>query len=140
VEIIEPIVNLKKTVEDIGGNDITGQGVNLGQTLDYVLAFQNVGNDDARNYTIRDVLPVNVTLDEGNFSLPTGVTYTYDATTRTVIFTIPNNLVEEDDPIYTIRMRVKVAENCFDFVDACSDQIQNLAYSTYRGRLNSNQI
>lgn len=140
VEIIEPIVNLKKTVEDIGGNDITGQGVNLGQTLDYVLAFQNVGNDDARNYTIRDILPINVTLDESNFNLAPGVTYTYDATTRTVIFTIPDNLVEEDDPIYTIRMRVKVAENCFDFVDACSDQIQNLAYSTYRGRLNSNQI
>jgi uncharacterized repeat protein (TIGR01451 family) len=140
VEIIEPIVNLKKTVEDIGGNDITGQGVNLGQTLDYVLAFQNVGNDDARNYTIRDILPINVTLDESNFSLAPGVTYTYDAPTRTVLFTIPDNLVEEDDPIYTIRMRVKVAENCFDFVDACSDQIQNLAYSTYRGRLNNNQI
>src|SRR5690606_25238255 len=55
VEIIEPIVNLKKTVENLGGTDITGQGVNLGQDLYYVLEFQNVGNDDAENYTIRDV-------------------------------------------------------------------------------------
>ncbi|MCM4172497.1 hypothetical protein DHD32_13480 [Arenibacter sp. TNZ] len=140
VEIIEPIINLTKTVEDIAGNDITGQGVNLGQTLNYVLAFQNVGNDSADSYTIKDVLPINVTLDETNFTLPTGVTYTYDEPTKTVIFSIPNALVEKNDPSYAIRMRVKVAENCFDFVDACSDLIQNLAYSTYRGVLNSNQI
>jgi len=140
VEIIEPIINLTKTVEDIAGNDITGQGVNLGQTLDYVLTFQNVGNDDGDSYTIKDILPVNVTLDESNFTLPAGVTYTYDEPSRTVLFSIPNALVEKNDPSYAIRMRVKVAENCFDFVDACSDLIQNLAYSTYRGVLNSNQI
>ncbi|SHE51532.1 gliding motility-associated C-terminal domain-containing protein [Arenibacter palladensis] len=140
VEIIEPVINLTKTVEDIAGNDITGQGVNLGQTLDYVLTFRNVGNDSADNYTIKDILPINVTLDETNFTLPTGVTYTYDEPTRTVLFSIPNSLVEKNDPSYAIRMRVKVAENCFDFVDACSDLIQNLAYSTYRGVLNSNQI
>ena len=140
VEIIEPIMNLVKTVEDIGGNDITGQGVNLGQYLDYVLTFQNVGNDNGANYTIRDVLPINVTLDETNITLPAGVTYTFNAATRTIIFSIPNNLVEEDDPAYTIRMRVQVAENCFDFIDACTDVIQNLAYSTYQGVINTAQI
>ena len=140
VEIIEPIINLTKTVEDIAGNDITGQGVNLGQTLDYVLTFHNVGNDSADSYTIKDILPINVTLDESNFTFPTGVTYTYDEPTRTVLFSIPNELVEKNDPSYAIRMRVKVAENCFDFVDACSDLIQNLAYSTYNGVLNSNII
>ena len=140
VEIIEPSINLAKTVEDIGGNDITGQGVHLGQHLDYVLTFQNVGNDDATNYTIRDVLPVNVTLDESSISMPSGVTYTFDPATRTIVFTIPDNLVEEGDPPAVIRMRVQVAENCFDFIDACTDIIQNLAYSTYQGELNSAQI
>nr|WP_297784280.1 T9SS type B sorting domain-containing protein [uncultured Allomuricauda sp.] len=140
VEIIEPLMNLAKTVEDIGGNDITGQGVNLGQYLDYVLTFQNVGNDDAVNYTIRDVLPINVTLDESSITMPAGVTYTYDPATRTVLFTVPDNIIEEGDPAGTIRMRVQVAENCFDFVDACTDIIQNLAYSTYQGAINSAQI
>ncbi|WP_445383587.1 T9SS type B sorting domain-containing protein [Robiginitalea sp. IMCC43444] len=140
VEIIEPDINLQKTVEDIGGNDITGQGVTLGQYLDYVLTFQNVGNDNATNYTIRDVLPINVTLDEASMNLPAGVTYTYDAANREVLFSIPNNLVEVGDPAYTIRMRVRVAENCFDFIDACTDLIQNQAYSTYNGDLNSAQI
>ena len=140
VEIIEPLMNLAKTVEDIGGNDITGQGVNLGQYLDYVLTFQNVGNDDAINYTIRDVLPINVTLDESSITMPAGVTYTYDPATRTVLFTVPDGIIEEGDPAGTIRMRVQVAENCFDFVDACTDIIQNLAYSTYEGAINSAQI
>ncbi len=137
VEIIEPDIILEKKVEDIAGNDITGQGVNLGQTLEYVLSFRNLGNDDADSYSIRDVLPVNVTLDETNITLPPGVTYTFDPGTRAVTFNIPNNLVEIGDPVYSIRMRVRVAENCFDFVDACTDLIENIAYSTYNGVLNS---
>ncbi|MCB0371415.1 MAG: T9SS type B sorting domain-containing protein [Muricauda sp.] len=140
VEIIEPLMNLAKTVEDIGGNDITGQGVHLGQYLDYVLTFENVGNDDAINYTIRDVLPINVTLDELSINMPAGVTYSYDPGTRTIIFTIPDSIIEEGDPAATIRMRVQVAENCFDFIDACTDIIQNLAYSTYQGSINTAQI
>jgi large repetitive protein len=140
VEIIEPNIVLEKKVEDIAGNDITGLGVNLGQLLDYVLSFQNIGNDDGDNYTIRDVLPINVTLDEANLVLPAGVTYAYDALTRTVVFSVPSNLIEENDPVYSIRMRVQVAENCFDFIDACTDLIENLAYSTYQGVINDNQI
>ncbi|UII81600.1 T9SS type B sorting domain-containing protein [Flagellimonas sp. CMM7] len=140
VEIIEPDIVLEKKVQDIGGVDITGQGVNLGQVLDYVLSFVNTGNDDGTAYTIRDVLPANVTLDETTITVPTGVTYTYDSSSREVIFTIPDNLIEEGDPISEIRMRVQVAQNCFDFVDACTDIIQNLAYSTYEGVINPNQI
>ncbi|MCW5514680.1 T9SS type B sorting domain-containing protein [Muriicola sp. Z0-33] len=140
VEIIEPNMVVEKKVEDIAGNDITGAGVNLGQLLDYVLSFQNIGNDDATNYTLRDVLPINVTLDETNMVLPPGVTYTFDALSRTVTFTIPDNLIEIGDPVSQIRMRVQVAENCFDFIDACTDLIQNLAYSTYEGVINDNVI
>lgn len=140
VEIIEPNIVLTKTVEDIGGNDITGQGVNLGQYLDYVLTFENTGNDDAINYQIRDVLPINVTFLPDELDLPPGVTYTYNAATREVVFSIPDNLVAVNDPPTAIRMGVRVAENCFDFIDACTDLIQNLAYSTYRGFYNANVI
>ncbi|TKD65124.1 T9SS type B sorting domain-containing protein [Flavobacterium sp. ASW18X] len=140
VEIIEPNIVLTKTVEDIGGNDITGQGVNLGQYLDYVLTFENTGNDDAINYQIRDVLPINVTFLPDELDLPAGVTYTYNSATREVVFSIPDNLVAENDPPASIRMGVRVAESCFDFIDACTDLIQNLAYSTYRGFYNDNVI
>ncbi len=137
VEIIEPNIVLEKKVEDIAGNDITGLGVNLGQTLDYVLSFRNLGNDDGVGYTIRDVLPTNTTFLSADVSGAAGVTYTIDTVTNEIIFSIPDDLIQIDDPTYAIRMTVRVAENCFDFVDACTDLIQNLAYSTYQGRINS---
>src|SRR5680860_443965 len=140
IEIIEPDNLLEKKVEDIAGNDITGQGVQLGQILDYVLSFENNGNDNATNYTIRDILPVNVTFDETNLTMPSGTKYTYNPTTREVVFSIPEKLIEVGRPIAQIRMRVEVASNCFDFIDACTDRIQNLAYSTYEGEINDNQI
>ncbi|NHF59047.1 T9SS type B sorting domain-containing protein [Flavobacteriaceae bacterium TP-CH-4] len=164
VEIIAPNIVLEKKVFLPGGSsdadNITGQGVNLGQNLDYVLSFDNIGNDDATGtkpdhpdyqpgdspfYTIRDVLPLNVSPPDGrtdfipsDFVLPPGMAQpTYDPATRTLIFTIPDELVEKDAPQYSIRFSVQVAENCFDFINACSDQIENLAYSTYRGVENS---
>ena len=139
VEVIESNIVLEKRVEDIGGNDITGAGVNLGQLLDYVLTFENLGNDDATNYTIRDVLPINVTLDTDylNNNLPNGISYVYDPTTRTVTFSVSDNLVLENAPPESIRMRVRVAQNCFDFIDACTDQIENIAFSTYQGVTNT---
>ncbi len=140
VEIIEPNIVVEKTVEDIAGNDITGLGVNLGQLLDYILGFQNIGNDDATNYVLRDVLPTNVTIIESDLVLPPGVTYVYDPVAHEISFSIPPNLIEEGDPLSEIRLRVKVAENCFDFVDACTDLIANQAYSTYEGVINSAQI
>ncbi|MEM8509883.1 MAG: T9SS type B sorting domain-containing protein [Bacteroidota bacterium] len=152
IEIIEPNIVLEKKVEDIAGNDITGAGVNLGQYLDYVLSFVNTGNDDATGidptssdpyqqyYTIRDVLPTNTTLDELNITVPTGVVYTFDSVNNEITFAIPDNLVEVGDPISQIRMRVQVAENCFDFVDACTDLIENQAFSTYRGVIFSDII
>jgi len=140
VEILEPNIIVEKRVEDIAGNDITGAGVNLGQLLDYVLTFENIGNDDGDNYTLRDVLPINVSFIPADLVLPPGVTYVYDPVAHEITFTIPNNLIEVGDPPSTIRMRVKVAENCFDFIDACTDLIQNLAYSTYQGVFNDAQI
>ncbi|NER09938.1 gliding motility-associated C-terminal domain-containing protein [Muriicola jejuensis] len=140
IEIIEPNIVVEKKVEDIAGNDITGMGVNLGQYLDYVLSFENIGNDDATNYVLRDILPVNVTIDLANLVLPPGVTYVFDAASNEIAFYIPDNIVEEGDPSRSIRMRVRVAENCFDFVDACTDQIPNQAYSTYQGVINNNVI
>ncbi len=65
------------------------------------------------------------------------MTATYDAPPMKSISTCQTDRVEIGDPVCTIPTRVKVATNCFDFVDACSDQIQNLAYSTYRGIINA---
>ncbi len=140
VEIIEPEIKLVKNVQDIAGNDIAGADVNLGQFLDYVITFQNIGNDDATNATIRDILPINTSFISADLSGAPGVTFTHNPVTDELVFTLPDNLLEIGDPIYTIRIRVQVATTCSELEDACSNLIQNQAYTTYQGVLNTNVI
>lgn len=143
VEIIEPVISLTKVVQDIAGNDIGNAEVQLCQDLVYVIGFQNIGNDDAQNFTIRDILPVNVTFDQltTQGALPAGVTIqSYNAGTREVVFAINSSLVQIGDPRVEIRLRVKVVCSCLEMDDACSNLIQNQAYATYQGVLNTAQI
>ncbi len=138
VEIIEPNIVLTKIVEDEFGNNIGGQTVGLGQELNYVIGFQNTGNDNATNFTIRDILPINIIFDyPTDLVLPAGVTVqSYDPVTRELIFAIENYLVEENDPVYEIRIEVQVVDTCQQLAEACSDIINNQAFATYQGTLN----
>ncbi|OAB78014.1 hypothetical protein ULVI_11045 [Cochleicola gelatinilyticus] len=142
VEIIEPDIVLTKIVEDEFGNDIGNQVVDLGQELNYVIGFQNVGNDNATNFTIRDILPINIIFEyPTGLTLPPGVTVaSYDPATREIIFDIENYLVEENDPVYEIRIQAQVVDSCQHLVDACSNIINNQAFATYEGTLNPNFV
>ncbi|MCK0146694.1 T9SS type B sorting domain-containing protein [Arenibacter sp. F26102] len=141
VEIIDPEIIVEKKVEDLAENDITGAGVNLGQSLEYVLRFWNRGNDDAQNLTIRDVLPNNVELESVDLDNALGTTWTTSGTDPTELtFDVPDNLVTEGSNTYEIRIRVKVSNNCNDFVAACSSTIDNIAFSTYEGETSGNTI
>lgn len=134
VEIINPEIIVEKKVKDLVGNDITGDGVNLGQSLEYVLRFWNRGNDDATNFIIRDVLPDNVNLNNIDLSGAPGVTMTTSGTDpEEIIFEVPDALVTEGGNTYEIIIRVEVSDNCHDFVAACSSTIHNTAFSTYDG-------
>lgn len=136
IEIIAPKIILTKIVEDPAGNDIGGQLVNLGDELNYVIGFQNVGNDDAKNLIIRDVLPQNIDFNypEDMGLLPPGVdVQSYNPTTRELVFSVDNSIVEMDDPVKEIRFKVTVVKTCSLLNDACSNIISNQAYSTYQG-------
>jgi gliding motility-associated-like protein/uncharacterized repeat protein (TIGR01451 family) len=137
IKVLAPIILLGNTSEDLAGTDINGQALNLGQTFNYVLRFQNTGDDGATNYSIRNILPNNVTLDNIDVSNAIGTTSNYDPNTREIIFTVPDNLVNIGDPEYKILITVTLSLNCSDFVDACSSELQNLAFSTYQGVTNS---
>ncbi|MBK0369662.1 T9SS type B sorting domain-containing protein [Flavobacterium agrisoli] len=150
VDIIEPKILLTKEVYDYSVNppaNIGNQEVGLGKELTYEIGFQNQGNDNATNFTITDILPINTTFSNtsGSVTLPDPlkidgrnyeITYTYDAATRTIVFTIPKEYVEEKDPRYVIRLKVKVVESCNQISDMCSNVIQNIALSEYSGTYN----
>ena len=140
VKVLAPEILLGNTSEDLGGTDINGQDVSLGQTFEYVLRFQNTGDDNAVNYTIRDVLPDNVTFNSVNISNAPGTTHSYDLVNNTINFQVPNSLVEIGDPEYSIRINVTIALNCSDFVAACSSTLENHAFSTYNGAINTMQF
>ncbi|WP_051605508.1 T9SS type B sorting domain-containing protein [Sediminibacter sp. Hel_I_10] len=140
VEIIEPNIVLTKIVEDDLGNNIGGQTIGLAQSLNYVIGFQNTGNDNATNFQIRDILPINIVFDyPSDLILPAGVTVSsYNPATRELIFDIEDYLVEENDPAYEIRIEVMTVETCSQLADACSNIINNQAYARYNGSLNPN--
>ena len=138
IEIIAPNIVLTKIVEDDMGNDIGGQLVGLGQPLNYIIGFQNTGNDDATNFSIRDILPINIIYNHpADLVLPPGVTVaSYNPTTRELVFNIDNSLVEENDPVYEIRIEAQVVDECNQLADACSNIINNQAFATYQGTVN----
>ncbi|WP_194766423.1 T9SS type B sorting domain-containing protein [Tamlana sp. I1] len=139
VDIIEPKIVLTKEVHDENGNRINGDVVQLDQYLRYVIGFENIGNDDARNMTIRDVLPANIKFDEANMTVPAGVTYTYDSTAREIVFTVVDESLIEyiPDTKTEIFIPVRVVESCEELTDACSNVIQNQAFTTYEGVTNA---
>ncbi|MDX8553277.1 hypothetical protein MK851_06500, partial [Tenacibaculum sp. 1B UA] len=154
VEIIEPKVQLIKTIEDASGNDIQGTPVGLGSELFYNISFQNVGTDDARNTVITDLLPKNVDLltttapngsvapDGTRFDidLPPGVSITaYDPPSAAndnraeLEISVPNNMVLEGGALYNIRMHVQVVTDCSQLRDVCSTEVRNQAFARYEG-------
>ncbi|WP_116770769.1 T9SS type B sorting domain-containing protein [Maribacter litoralis] len=137
-QVFAPVIVLGNTSETLSGTDINGEDVDLGDTYNYVLRFQNTGDDDATNFTIKNVLPENVTLDNISVDDAPGVTSTYEESTRTIIFTVPDGLVQIDDPEYKIEITVSVDGDCSEFVAACASQLENHVYATYTGTLNTN--
>ncbi|KAF2514126.1 hypothetical protein EYY60_05080, partial [Flavobacterium zhairuonense] len=152
VEIIEPKILLTKQVFDANGADASAKDVTLGEQLNYVLGFENQGNDDAKEFVIKDVLPKNINFSfPGDItSLPSGMTVannvTYNAATRTLLFKIPDDLVKKNlipGPPFVrseIRFSVKVVPTCNELSDACDPIIQNSGYATYKGAINPTQI
>ncbi len=137
VQVVVPFIELQNTSEDLGGTDINGQDVNLGDIFNYVLRFQNTGSDNATSYTIRDVLPANVTVNNIDVTGAPGVVPNHDLVTNIITFQVPDDLVEVGDPQYTIVIEVELSGNCSDFVAACSETLENYAYSTYTGETNT---
>ncbi|WP_310555319.1 T9SS type B sorting domain-containing protein [Flavobacterium sp.] len=145
VDIIAPKILLTKQVRNTATGVLLAQNgtVNLGDYLTYEIGFQNTGNDDATSFTIRDILPINVTFNPlTDLTLPPGVTLDpaflpYNPVTRTLGFIINNSLVQDGDPRYLIQIRVRVVTDCNLLSDVCSNLIQNQAFATYSGTVNT---
>ena len=138
IDIIEPAIILTKLVKNNAGVLIGNTAVALGQVLNYEISYQNIGNDDAEFFTIKDILPANVLFNlASDVTVPTGVPApTYNPITRELIFTIPNNQVTASSTSpRTINIRVIVDPNPLAFINACTNTIKNTAFASYVGVL-----
>ncbi|MBL0684698.1 T9SS type B sorting domain-containing protein [Aquimarina mytili] len=134
IEVIEPELTVTKRVLDVNGIDITGDPVNFADQLFYELTIENQGNEAITAATIRDVLPANVDFTLGSITTSNpGITATPAAGNRQIDITINDNLVVRNGGIHTVRFGVSVVATCADLRDACSNQINNVAISTYTG-------
>ncbi|GAA4270139.1 T9SS type B sorting domain-containing protein [Hyunsoonleella aestuarii] len=140
VDIIAPDIDLTKIVLDEFGNDIDGDDVVLGQNLFYEITYQSVGNDNVTQFTLKDILPDNIIFDPAtdiDYTNAGGATLqSWDPVTRELIFNIPDSSVEVGDPAFVIRLAIQVVPNCYDLSQACSNEIRNQAFATYRGVIN----
>jgi large repetitive protein len=140
VDILAPKIVLSKKVINSGGADITGQTVGRGAFLRYIIGFENKGSDKGKDVTITDYLPKNIKFNyPGDISpLPAGVTIlSYDPLDplgRKIVFKVSDNLVDLlNDQERFIEFKVEILTECKDFDDACSNLIENTAYTRYTG-------
>ena len=136
VEVIAPHIVMEKRVLSSAGADITGQNVQMGQSLRYKIRFQNIGNDDAKDVQITDILPVNLQdfdATTANISKPSGVSYTYIPASRKLTFNIPESLVKKGSTVQELSFGIKVVNDCNKWRDACSNVVENRASASYNG-------
>lgn len=140
IEVIAPKIVLRKNVLDKDNKNINGQPVTLNQDLQYEINFRNEGNDNAKNFTITDELPKNVIFGGlSAITMDSRITASYDPITRKIVFTIPDAMVVANGTLtpYSIKFKVKVVDDCNELIDACSNKIENTAYSKYFGEKNT---
>ncbi|MBG6132586.1 gliding motility-associated-like protein/uncharacterized repeat protein (TIGR01451 family) [Aquimarina sp. EL_43] len=134
IEIIEPELTVTKQVFNTDDKEITGENVSLGQKLYYKLTIENQGNEDIINASIKDKLPINVDYIEGSISTDnSGVTAVINSNKDEINITIDNKLLVKNGGKYTVEFGVQIIDDCSKLRDACSNEIKNVALSTYTG-------
>ncbi|WP_027391203.1 OmpA family protein [Aquimarina latercula] len=114
VEIYEPAIQIIKRSRYTDNsfvfpNDIVAPD----QDIVYSLTINNDGNDDAKNTVIKDILPENVLFFKESVVLPSKkIKVSYDESTRTVSFSVPNKMVKIDNEPFEIRYSIKVNTSC----------------------------
>ena len=127
---------MEKRVFNAAGKDVTDDtNIAFGSSLRYKIRFQNIGNDDAKDLVINDILPKSLQNKVLNVDVPTGsdITHTYNQTTRELKFTIPDKLVTKNSALKEISFGVEVAKDCNDWRDPCANVIENSVSASYNG-------
>ncbi len=133
VEVWEPDLN-PLPIDLVTGNN----PANPGDTIGVSFNVQNSGNDDAQNVLFTTILPLQVSLASVP-SLPSGVTYNYDNTTRELTFSIEDGLVDVGDSAIDIEFELEINDECYFLEDNCDLSFDLQFTATYNGIINPEQ-
>ncbi|SHG99164.1 HYR-like domain-containing protein, partial [Flagellimonas flava] len=134
VEVYEPSLGALNFT-----SSTSGTGFNPGDNVQMTLSVENSGNDDIQNLEIYTTLPQEVDFVDTE-TLPSGVTYNFNTTTRELRFFVPDGNTDVGDPLYTLDFNVQVKDQCFFLESACSTNFAMQATATFSGVTNTNPV
>ncbi|WP_165569197.1 MULTISPECIES: gliding motility-associated C-terminal domain-containing protein [unclassified Mesoflavibacter] len=105
------------------------------ETITYTATTSNTGNDNATNITFTTNVPVGSELVQPIVGLPTGMTYTYNNTTRQLTFYAANGLLDVGDTL-NFNFQTTVNDQCYYLENGCSTVLNSQLEATYNGELN----
>ncbi|HIC30343.1 MAG TPA: hypothetical protein EYO76_00340, partial [Flavobacteriaceae bacterium] len=107
------------------------------QTVTYNASTTNSGNDDATNLSFVTTVPVGSELVQPITSLPAGVTYSYNSSTRELTFTAADGLLDVGETL-SFSFDVTVNDQCYYLENGCSITLNSQLTATYTGAINGN--
>ena len=111
---------------------------NAGDIVPLTLNVSNTGNDDIQDLEITTILPIEADFS-GVGTLPSGVTHSYDPTTRTLTFTAQDGFTNMGEN-YDIDFDIEIIEACYFLETACTASFELQATATYSGVTNGDTI
>ncbi|WP_420398918.1 Calx-beta domain-containing protein [Flagellimonas sp.] len=134
VEVYEPSLGALNFT-----SSTSGTGFNPGDNVQMTLSVENSGNDDIQNLEIYTTLPQEVDFVNTE-SLPAGVTYNFNTSTRELRFFVPDGNTDVGDPLYTLDFNVQIKDQCHFLETACSANFAMQATATFSGVTNTNPV
>ena len=106
VEVYEPELNPYLVSTNLSNGETS-----LGEEFTVTMPIQNFGNDNMTGLALRYTIPQQVDFVSAD-NLPTGVSFTYNQSTRELVFNVADNLVQVGDDASTITFSLKTKEVC----------------------------
>ncbi|PHN92995.1 hypothetical protein CSC80_12805 [Maribacter sp. 6B07] len=119
-------------------NTNTSGPFNAGDIVPLTLNVTNIGNDDIQDLVITTVLPAEADFS-GLGTLPSGITHSYDPSTKTLTFTAQNGTTNMGDN-YDIDFDIEIIEACYFLETACVASFELQATATYSGVISGDPI
>ena len=133
VEVIDPQVDL---LQNIVYNNSVFEDLSIakGEAFQIQHKLSNTGNDEVSSMSITGSVPQQFEFLESEVSLPSGVNYTYDSTSRLLSLTFDANTISSQELVYTIPF--KITDNCSGLMGPCGNLVDFQMNTSYTGVVN----